>query len=50
MFNIEKKNKQHAHTFTDDKIIKRPFNKNNVVTIKTNKIQNSNNYLITRFC
>ena len=27
-----------AHTLTHDKIIKSPFNKNNVATIKTNEI------------
>ena len=27
-----------AHTLTHDKIIKSPFNKNNIATIKTNKI------------
>ena len=27
-----------AHTLTHDQIIKSPFNKNNIATIKTNKI------------
>ena len=37
-----------AHTLPHDKIIKSPFNKNNVAVIKNN--QNSNKYFITRAC
>ena len=34
-----------AHTLTHDQIIKSPFNKNNVATIKTNKILTRSYYL-----
>ena len=34
-----------AHTLSHDKVIKCPFHKNNVATIKS---KNSNKYLITR--
>ena len=37
-----------AHTLTDDKIIKSPFNKNNAATIKNKK--NFNNDFTTRVC